>query len=83
MRFERYRTRGFGCRVSSFSRRQTDSSRRSQNFGDANEVVGGRGQYEEPLHEASAPMACLAQPADGLDPAEWLFDPLSLDVLMR
>ena len=56
-----------------------DSSRRCQNFGDANEVVGGRGQYKEPLHQVSASMTGLAQPADRLDPSERLLDLLSLD----
>lgn len=82
MRSERRRTPGSGCRVSSFSMLQTDSSRCCQNFEDANEVVGGRGQYKEPLHQASASievMTGLAQPADRLDPAERLLDPLSPD----
>src|SRR5271154_1544809 len=79
LRSERCQTLGFGDHFASFSRLQADSSRRRQNFGDANEVVGGRGQYEEPLHQVSSSMACLAQPADGLDPAERLLDPLALD----
>src|SRR5277367_1059373 len=79
LRSERHQTRGLGDHFASFSRLQADSSRRRHNFGDANEVVGGCGQYEEPLHRASASMACLAQPTDGLDPAERLLDLLALD----
>src|SRR5438552_1187487 len=43
---------------------QTDSSRCRQNFRDANEIVGGRGQHEEPFHQAASTMAGLAQAAD-------------------
>lgn len=79
MRHEWCRKHGVGGYVDSFSMLHADSSRRCQNFGYANEVVGGRGQYEEPLHQASASMACLARPTDGLDPAERLLDLLALD----
>jgi hypothetical protein len=58
----------------SFPMLQTDSSRCGQNFRDANEIVGGRGQHEEPFHQAASAMSGLAQTADGLHPTERLFD---------
>src|SRR5579864_1206951 len=59
---------------------QSDSSGCCQNFGDSNEIVGDGGQHEEPLDQATAAMPRFAQTADGLDPAEQLFDALALDV---
>ncbi|MET4022086.1 Xaa-Pro aminopeptidase [Bradyrhizobium sp. S3.2.12] len=76
---ERRQTRGFGDHFASFSTVKADSSDRCQEFGDANEVVGGRSRYKEPLHQVSASMARLAQPADGIDPAERLLDLLALN----
>src|SRR5215469_15670971 len=58
---------------------KTDSSHGSQKLGDADEVIGGRGQDEEPFDQLAPTMACLAQAANRLDPSERLFDPLSLD----
>jgi hypothetical protein len=65
--------------LGSFLVLKADSFRRSQKLRDANEVVRCGGEHEEPLHRAPTAMACLAQAADGLDPAERFFEPLSLD----
>ncbi len=51
----------------------------TQNFRDANEIVGCGCQHEEPLHQVTTAMSCLVQAADGLHPAERLFDPFALD----
>ena len=58
---------------------QADSSRRSQQLWDANEVAGCGGEYEEPLDQAATAMPRLAQAADRLDPTERLLDQLALD----
>src|SRR5208282_6684955 len=71
--------RGVGYGFASFSALQTDSSRRGQKLGDANEIVGGCSQDEEPFHQVAPAMSGLAQAADGLDPAERLFGPFSLE----
>src|SRR6266404_8798567 len=73
------RMHGIGCGPASYSMLRTDSSCWGQKFWDANKVVSGGGEHEEPLHQAAAAMTGLAQAADGLDPAERLFDPLALD----
>src|SRR5215831_1783701 len=73
------RMRGHGYRVASCSARQTDSSRCSQELRDANEIVGGRRQHEEPFDQRPSAMSRLAQAAHGLDPTEGFFDLLSLD----
>src|SRR3990172_7278099 len=59
----------------SFSLLQADSPCRQQ-LGDADQVVGGGGEDEEPFDQAAAAMTGLAQAADGLDPAERFLDPL-------
>src|SRR5579871_329891 len=61
-----------------FSSLQTDSSR-GEELGNANQIVSSRGQNKEPFHQAATAMTGLAQAADRLHPAEWLFDPLALD----
>src|SRR5450755_2729518 len=71
--------RGIGCDFASYSTLQTDSSRCGQNLRDANEIVGGKSQDEEPFHQAAATMPGLAQTADGLHPPKGFFDPLALD----
>src|SRR6516162_10815271 len=58
---------------------QTDSSRCCNQLGDANQIVGRRGENEEPLHQGATAMAGLAQSADGLHPSEWFFDSLAAD----
>jgi len=73
------RIRGIGGSFALYSTGQTDSSRCGQNFRDANEIVGGRGQHEEPFDQAASAMSGLAQAADRLHPAERLFDALALD----
>src|SRR4249920_476242 len=70
---------GIGCGFVAYATLQADSSRCCQELGDANEIVGGSSQDEEPLHQAAATMPGLAQTADGLHPAEGFFDPLTLD----
>src|SRR3974390_2610773 len=77
----RWRRRGCRTRynVGSFSSLQTESSRCCHQLRDSNQIVSSRRQNEEPLHQAATTMASLAQAADRLHPAEWLFDPLALD----
>src|SRR5579863_1772027 len=65
--------------MASYLMAQADSSGCCQNFGDSDEIVGDGGQHKEPLDQATAAMPRLAQTADGLDPAERLFDALALD----
>ena len=58
---------------------QTDSSCFSQDFRNANEIVGGGGQHEEPFHQLAAAVPGLAQATDRLHPAERFLDALALD----
>src|SRR6516165_12617309 len=71
--------RDIRCGFASYSTARTDSSRCGQKLRDADEIVGGGRQHEEPFDQRLSAMACLAQPADGLDPAEGFFDQLTLD----
>src|SRR5579864_7826887 len=71
--------RGIRYLFASFSSLRTDSSRCGENLWDADEIVGGGGHDEGPFDQRSAAMARLAQPADGLDPAERLLDLFALD----
>jgi len=71
--------RDIRCGFASYSTPRTDSSRCGQKLRDADEIVGGGRQHEEPFDQRLSAMACLAQPADGLDPAEGFFDQLTLD----
>src|SRR5260221_87562 len=73
------RSRDFRHALRRSSMLQTDSSRCGQQFRDADEIVGGGGEDEEPFDQPAAAMTGLAQPGDGLDPAERLLDPLALD----
>src|SRR5206468_12572801 len=72
---------GFGCVGGRKSWRRTESEhglrRASQKLGDTYQVVGGRGEGEHPAHPGGAAMTGLAQPGDGLDPAEHLLDALA------
>src|SRR3984893_838846 len=70
---------GIGCGLASYSTVRTDSSRCGQELRDANEIVGDRGQDEEPFHQAAPTMPGLAQTADSLNPCKGFFDPLALD----
>src|SRR5260370_33682593 len=70
---------GMGCGCASYSAPQTDSSRCGEQLGDANEIVSGSSEDEEPFHQAAPTMPGLAEPADGLHPAKGFFDPLALD----
>ena len=54
------RRRGIGDGFGSSSLLRADSSRCGQDFRDANEIIGGRGQYEEPFHQAAAAMSGFA-----------------------
>jgi hypothetical protein len=54
-------------------------SRRGENPGDEDEIVGGRREDEKPLNQIAAAMAGFAQRADGLHPSERFFDLLLLD----
>src|SRR5258708_27294638 len=58
---------------------QTDSSRRCQKLGDADKVVGGGSENEEPRDEGTPAMTGLAHHADSLHPAEGLLDALAFD----
>src|SRR5262245_44316826 len=70
---------GMSGGLGSWSDLQADSSCGGQDFRDANEIVGGRRQDEEPFHQTTPAVAGLAQAADGLHPPERLLDPLTLD----
>src|SRR5690349_17428401 len=74
----RGRTHTFGRYFSAFSALQADSSYH-QKFWDADEVVCGSSEHEEPLDQAAAAMPRLAQTADRFDPPERFFDLLTLD----
>src|SRR5689334_3528947 len=71
--------RGSGYVFTSPSALQIDSYRCRQDLRDANEIVGSSGQNKEPFDQRPSAMACLAQTANGLDPAEGFLDPLPLD----
>src|SRR5260370_25196462 len=58
---------------------QTDSSRRCQKLWDADNVVGGGSENEEPRDEGPPAMTGLAHHADSLHPAEGLLDALAFD----
>src|SRR3984893_14128793 len=70
---------GMGCGFASYSALQTDSSRCGEQLGDANEIVSGSSEDEEPFHQAAPTMPGLAETADGLHPAKGFLDPLALD----
>src|SRR5476649_2343912 len=70
---------GKSCGFASYSALQTDSSRCGEQLRDANEIVSGSSEDEEPFHQAAPTIPGLAQTADGLHPAKGLFDPLALD----
>jgi len=73
------RRRGFWRDIASYCALRTVSSRCRQKLRDANEILGGGGEHEEPLDQAAAAMAGLAQAADRLHPAETFFDTFALD----
>src|ERR1700737_1266538 len=79
MRGDPRRMRGNRYYIASCSALQTDSSRCVQNLRDANEIVGGRRQHEEPFDQVPSAVAGLAQAAHGLHPTQGFFDFLSLD----
>src|SRR5262245_7355185 len=76
---ERRRADDMGAYFASFWTRQADSSRCRQKLGNANEVVGGSGEDEEPFDQVATTMAGLAKAADGLHPPEGFFDAFALD----
>lgn len=71
--------RGIWYHFASLSALRTDSSCCGQKFLDANEIIGARGENEEPLHQPAAAMAGLAQAADRLHPTEAFLDALAFD----
>src|SRR3974377_1135763 len=73
------RRRGNRYSIASYAILQTDSSRDGQNLRDANQIVGGCRQHEEPFDQRAPEMSGFAQPTRGLHPAECFFDLLSLD----
>ena len=54
-----------------------DGRPRSQQLGQANQVVGRGGEGEGPAHPVEAAMLGLALPGDGLDPGEHLLDAMA------
>ena len=58
------RLRRIGYGFASSSALRTDSSRCRQDLRDANKIVGGGGQHEEPFHQAASAMSRLAQAAE-------------------
>jgi hypothetical protein len=58
---------------------QADSSCGCQDRGDANEVVGGRREDEEPFNQVAATVPGLAEATNGFKPTERLLDLLPLD----
>jgi hypothetical protein len=73
----RWSERLFGMFVPHF--RRSRPSRGRDKLRDADEIISGRSKDEEPFDQLAPPMPGLAQPADGLDPSERLFNPLSDD----
>src|SRR6188472_4319423 len=71
--------RGVWHDFASSSALRTGSSRCGENLRDANEIVCGRRQDEEEFDQHPPAVSGFAQTADGLHPAERLFDPLALD----
>ena len=69
-------------RLTSCARREGAASgrscRRRQQSAQPHDVVGGRGEGEDPGDQRAAPMAQLPQPADGFHPAETLLDEFAL-----
>src|SRR5215469_8369115 len=63
----------------SFPLLPADSSCGCQNRGDANEVVGGGRENEEPFNQVASTVPGLAEAADFFQAAERLLDLLSLD----
>jgi hypothetical protein len=63
----------------SYSMLRTVSCCCSQKLWNSDEIVGGRGEDEEPRDQPATAMAGLTQAADGLDPPERFFDALALD----
>src|SRR5215467_1436912 len=58
---------------------EADSSRGCQNRGDANEIVSGRREDEEPFDQGAATVPGLAEATNGFEPTERYLDLLSLD----
>src|SRR5215471_8680484 len=79
MRGDPREMRGNRYDIASYSILETDSSRCSQNLRDANEVVGGCRQHEEPFNQRPPAMSGLAQAPHCLDPTKSLLDLLSFD----
>ena len=56
---------------------RTDSSRNRQNFADASEIVGSRGEHEEPFDQLAPAVSCLAHDPYRLHPAKRFLDPFA------
>src|ERR1700751_5368884 len=83
---ERYYGDAFGSYIDqifahngSFLTLQADSSCGCQNRGDANEVVGGGRENEEPFYQGAATVPGLAEATNGFEQTERFLDLLSLD----
>ena len=83
---ERYSDDVFGSYIDqilahsgSFPALQADSSCGCQNRGDANEVVSGGRENEEPFYQGAATVPGLAEATNGFEPTEGFLDLLSLD----
>src|SRR5262249_57208963 len=59
------------------SQLRTDSSRSRQDVADANEIVGRRGEHEEPFDKLAPAVSCLAHHPHRLHPAKRFLDPLA------
>jgi hypothetical protein len=83
---ERYSDDVFGASIDlisahngTFPTLKADSSCGCQNRGDANEIVSGRREDEEPFDQGAATVPGLAEPTNGFEPTERFLDLLSLD----
>ena len=72
---------GFRPFADAFSTLRTDSSRRrSKQFRNADEIVGGSGEDEDPLDQPPTAVSRTAQGGHCLHPAEGLFNALAFDL---
>jgi hypothetical protein len=75
----RRRGRGIEWVFASFSSFQTHLRHGRQKLWDPDQIVCDGGKDKEPFDQVTPTMPALSQAAGRLDPAEGLFDPLSLD----
>jgi hypothetical protein len=68
----------FACLLKQLERVRRSSLRRRGQVSDSHQVVSGRRKLKDPTHYRQTSMARLAQQADGLQPAEDLFNSFAL-----